>query len=344
VWSQRLVDQATSMISGTPFSSAYTGIYGTKTSTDAYSINLYEVPANTPRVPVWATSDKYYGSGTSRVSFRDKLDEGVPLPDPALLPGNRIQPSGTDGSIIIVCGREAWELWRFAPTTTTAGYDWLCSQGGYIADITTHPGWWAGSGNENAPLRGGDFGVSASGMSYLGPILTGSDFYADEIRHPLAVALPSTGGYGTADFPYFVFPATRGDRLGALRPATDGTSGDTVKLPEGAQFRLLPSEWTNDAIAAYAAAHGKTTGGTSGSTPAVLAKVMRAARDYSIVVSDFAQIIGFSAESDSTYGTPYNPYTAEQRPVWGNFGQQLPWASFVQVAPPTSTVAVQGWS
>lgn len=350
-WSKRLADQTSSVINGTPFGNAYTGQNGTKTSTNSYSVAIYQVPLNTPRVPVWVRSDKYYNNNGVRVSLRDQF-AAVPLPDASLLPNGRIEPDGTDGACIIICGKEAWEPWRFSSaadaskysgdTTTPDGYGWACQQGGYIADITTHPGWWAGSGDENAPKRGGDFGVSASGMSYLGPILTGSDFYASTIRHPLSVALPETGGTGTVDYPRFVFPATRGDRLGNLRDAPDGTSGDVVKLPEGSRFRLPPAQWTDAVIDAYALTKGKTSNGNGGSTAAVLGKVLRCLRDYGLIVSDFAQIVGFSAESDSTYGTPYNPYAVEQRPVWGNFGQQLPWDAFVQVPPLTTSIAVQG--
>lgn len=343
----RMVSQFNARTTGTTPLVGYDPPYNTDVATGNYSICIYEMPANTPRIPVYSTSRKYYTDAVtgSTVELRDIYNAGIPLPTPNTNGlGANIAPAGSDGSIIVIdtATYELWELWRVKPATSSAAlagnYTWECSQGGYMKDYRFHPGWWSGSADGVIP-RGGDFGVSASGSSYLGPILTGADFYATDITHPLTVALPITGGVAGVDARR-ILPATRYDEHNFT--PTDATVANNYRIAEAVRFRLPPAKYTDAYITTYANANGKSVADTTGSTAATLAKVLRCARDYGIIVCDSAQVIGYSAEHDMTYATPYNPYSTAQKPAWGDFGAQIPYADLVQVEVPLFQFHEQG--
>ncbi|MGY1604677.1 hypothetical protein [Geodermatophilus sp. SYSU D00815] len=325
----RLAFQAQLGPDSTPVSFGWAAPYNTAVSTTDYSLCIYTMPADWPRTKVYSRREK--------TGLQEVLDRGVPVPDPADLPDGNIAPEGTDGAIIIIQGTELWEFWQFGEGGPS-GYDWSCEQGGHMADYTTHPGWWAGSsafgGGSDGRVEGYDWGVSACGQSYLGGILTAEDFYADAIRHPLPLALPITGA-GSAS-PSHLLPATRYDQNN-FTDADDATA-DPYRLPEGARFRL-PADFDIEGWVAERALPPEEAG-DDGSTAEVLSKVLVCLRDYGLFIAESAGIVGFSGEHEKVYGTPYHPYPADQIPLWGNFGQQLPWSSLVQVEPPTTDISV----
>lgn len=328
----RLAYQATMGQNSTPVSMPYGAPYNTGISTTDYSIAVYVMPEDAPRVPVWARD-------TGKTGLQSQLDQGVPMPDPTKLPDGTVAPKGTDGAIIIICGDELWELWQVNPAeagTDPAGYGWRCQQGGYMENYHTHPGWWSGSpfygGGSNGRVSGYDWGVSASGQSYLGGILTAEDFYADAIEHLLPLALPITGA--GASTPGMVLPATRYDQNNLTYASNE--VADAYRLPEGARFRLP----TSFDIEGWVSAHAVASSGQTGSTATVLRKILVCLRDYGLMIAESAGIVGFSGEHEKVYGTQYHPYTAAQKPQWGNFGQQLPWSSLVQVTAPTVDISV----
>lgn len=336
----RLVTQANAEPGSSPLNVVYGSPFNTQTATGAYSIPVWRVPLNQPRVPVWSRSDKYLYPGRE-VDLRATLDLGVPLPDVANIPDGSIAPSGTDGACIVLCGHEMWEFWQFAPSTPgtdPAGYDWRCVQGGYIADIRTHPGIWSSSsffgGGSNGQVNGADWGVSASGISYLAMMLKYEDWIAPDILHPMSLSTFLTGGAGVE--PNKLYPAVRNDKFN-LTNSSDATA-DPYRLPEGTRFRLDPAF----DIDTWANTHGLAQAGVDGATAAVLAKVLRCIRDYGMFITDTAGVLGFSAEANKVYGTPYGPATYDNRPIWGNFGQQMPWSSFQQIVAPTSDISVPG--
>jgi hypothetical protein len=327
-----------------PLKSYYGAPYQTVTDQTDQSQPTYEVPLNQPRVKVWARRDQSYvdGGGTT-IHLRDQL-LSVPIPDRTLLNKKTdgslgdIEPSGSDHAVIIICGYEAWEFWIFGAAvagTDPAGYNWKCEQGGYMADIRYHPGWWSGSGGANNPV-GGDFGLSATGGSYLGCILTSVDFVSADINHPMAVGLPLTGIPG-GGFTQSLYPATREDTYNGF--VSTNAQADPYRVPEGARFRLPAATWTDAYITNYASTRGQTDH-TYGTDPGTLAKILRCLRDYGVIIFDSAGVIAFAAEGDQTAGTPYNPQSTA--PAWGNFGQTLPWSSFVQVVAPTVQFATPG--
>lgn len=297
-------------------------------STD-YSLCIYTMPEDWPRTPVW--------SRRSKEGLQEVLDRGVPVPDPADLPDGEIAPAGTDGATIILQGDELWELWQFAPGGPD-GFDWSCEQGGYMRNFGEHPGWWAGSpafgGGTPPRVLGDDWGVSACGQSYLGGILTAEDFYSAAIEHPLPLALPITGG--GLSTPTHVLPATRYDQLNFTYASDD--EADRLRLPEGVRYRL-PHPFD---IEAWVEQRALSEPSAEGSTAEVLRKVLVCLRDYGLFVAESSGVVGFTAEHEKVFGTPYHPFTAEQRPQWGNFGQQIPWSDLVQLEPPEVDVSVPG--
>jgi len=313
----------------TSVGAGYPPPYNTGISTSDYALCIYTMPADWPRTKVHSNRDK--------TGLQDVLDRGVPVPDPKDLPDHTVAPQGTDGSVIIIQGSELWEFWQFQPGGPS-GYDWSCEQGGYMADYTTHPGWWAGSavfgGGEDGRVLGYDWGVSACGQSYLGGILTAEDFYADAIRHPLPLGLPITGE--TSSSPPLVLPATRYDDSNFT--TGDDAAADAYRLPEGARFRL-PADFDVDG---WVAQKALDEAGDDGSTADVLRKILVCLRDYGLFVAESAGIVGFSGEHEKVYGTRYHPFPKDKIPDWGNFGQQVPWSSLVQVTPPTTDISVPG--
>lgn len=325
----RLAFQAAMGQETRPVALPYSYPFNIGISTTDYSVCIYVMPSDWPLTKVWSNREK--------TGLQEVLDRGVPVPDPADLPDGNVAPSGTDGSIIIIQGDQLWELWQFQPGGPE-GYPWSCEQAGHMADHDQHPGWWAGSaafgGDQDGRVLGYDWGVSASGQSYLGGILTAEDFFADVISHPLPLALPITGEGSST--PPRLLPATRYDQLN-LTYAPDEVA-DAYRLPEGARFRLPPSF----DIDGWVSTHAQPAADETGSTAPVLAKILRCLRDHGLIVVESAGIVGFSGEHEKVFGTRYHPYGADQRPQWGNFGQQLPWTALVQLEPPTTDISVPG--
>lgn len=350
---ERLTYQATMTTSSTPVTGTYAAPYNTATnggsattSTSAFALPWYRMPADTPRVPVWHVGQPV---GSFKPNLQPVLDAGVPLPNPALLPDGTIPPSGSDGSVIITQGDELWELWKVMPRaeglslgyTIPDGYDWICRQGGHMANRNAHPGIWAAGAGGGGRVAGWSWGVGASGHAKSGGLLTAHDYYADVIAHPLELALPLTGGSQATDpvEPSSLLSATRYDRLTFVPGGTGAQPlAENYRIPEGAHFRL-PTTFDIDS---YIADLPVVAAGANGANPETLRKVLIAIRDYGLLVVDSSGVVTFSAEHPKTYGTPYNPYSAAQIPTWGNFGQQIPWASLVQLAPPTTDISVPG--
>jgi len=338
------------------------GVYRTRISTGEYSIPSYRMPLDWPRTKVAQTSKegamrtKWITVNGVRRYFQEDLDKngGVPLPNPADLPDGLIQPEGTDGSVIITCGHELWEMFVFRAldparsadaAALAEGYTFRCAQGGYIADTRYHPGWWASSRNESNP-KGGDYGVGAPGCAYSGFTLTADDYNAPDILHPLSLSLYITGGEdaladdpGSVARPDYFLPATRYDKYNYSR--SSDLAVNRFRIPEGVRFRLPPEKWTDEYLNAYAAAKGRPQTDGYGATAPELAKFLRCLRDFGMVITDTAaNILGLSAEHNKTFGTQYNK--AEKKPNWGDPMLQFPWRDFVVVAPHPVQIAVPG--
>jgi len=175
-------------------------------STDRYSVPIYRVPADQPRVAV--RLEGHPTDGALRAAWRK-----VPLP------GRARPAAGSDGHLVVwqPHSDRLWEFWRLR--RTPAG--WVAGWGGAMRDVSTAPGVydrrsWPGS----EPW----WGASASSLSIAGGLITLEDLEAGEIDHALAISLPEIRAG------VYALPARR----------SDGTSTDPLSLPEGAHLQLDP--------------------------------------------------------------------------------------------------------
>ena len=157
----------------------------------------------TPEVDKQGACDPYFPSDTGP----------IPIPPGAMT-------SGVGDSPLIVYdaseGRD-WELWQAVPTGS--GH-WQACDGGYLADLSRTPGVWSDG-----------FGLSATGDSYLGTLITEADIASGSIRHVMAFTLRD----GSCDS--FAAPATRSDsNCVARNEPPEGTilfMPPTVVMPSG---------------------------------------------------------------------------------------------------------------
>lgn len=180
-------------------------------NTSQWSVPLYKVPADQPKV---------------RVQLRSKP---LRLPSPTLaaawekvpLPANPLPASGTDRPLV-VWQPSSGSLWEFWGMSQEADGSWRAAWGGAIKDVASNPGVY---GSEAWLGADASWGSSASGVSILGGLITFEDFERGKIDHALAMAIPRVraGEY--------TLPANR----------TDGGSSDPLSLPEGAHLRLDPN-------------------------------------------------------------------------------------------------------
>jgi hypothetical protein len=298
----------------------YAKPYNTITASTSYTFPIYVMPENTPRQTIYLTDPSDHGNLQAYMNAHP-----CPLPDPTKISTGLIQPAGTDAEVAVLCGNELWEFWVFSSAGTNAinaGYTWQCKDFGYIADITKSNGFYAS--NQYLSPYGNIYsmGVHAAGCCSLFGLLRAEDYLSGTINHALCLALPITGQRPQTGSPIDkLLPATRND-LSLGFDGTDAQAGP-YSIPEGSWFRL-PAGF--DTVA-WAAANN------SSSSQTVVEMVCRAIRDYGVMICDGSGVMQFWAEDTQTFGTPYNPYSTAQKPVWGNFGQDLPWSKMVQIAP-----------
>jgi hypothetical protein len=177
--------------------------YGPWINTTQYSIPVYTVPRNEPRVPVSLDISGPGTVGELATAFR----AGVPIPPGATA------AKGTDASMVIwqPSRNELWELWH----AVYADGGWHARWGGRMSDVSGNLGYFTSPSN---------WGGSATSLSLLGGLITPRDLRAGAINHTLALAIPQ------AEAKRFVFPAQR----------TDGNDTSSTQIPEGTRFRLRP--------------------------------------------------------------------------------------------------------
>jgi hypothetical protein len=176
-------------------------------NTAAYSVPIYEVPADQPTVTVELDSSPI-------IAPLQAAWEAVPLPPTA-------QPAaGTDKHLVVwqPSTDRLWEFWKL--THDSAG--WHAAWGGAMQDTSASSGAY---GPASWPGAKAQWGASASSLSIAGGLITLEDLALGEINHALAISVPNVraGVYAS--------PAER----------SDGKSTSVTSLPEGARLRLNPS-------------------------------------------------------------------------------------------------------
>jgi hypothetical protein len=184
---------------------------GPSINTSRWSVPLYRVPADQPRV---------------RVRLRSRPER---LPVPALrrawgsVPLPRFpRPARGRDRPLVVWQPSSDSLWEFWGMRRALHGGWKAAWGGAIRRVTRSSGVY---GPRAWPGADSSWGASASALSIVGGLITFEDLERGRIDHALAMSIPRVraGEYS--------LPARR----------TDGTSTDPLSLPEGAHLRLDPA-------------------------------------------------------------------------------------------------------
>jgi hypothetical protein len=227
-------------------------------NTNPYSSPIYIVGADTATVSVaqWDCQNRGY---------RDKqLDQQwleVPIPPYA-------EPSdGTDSEMTIYqpSTDTMWEFWK----ARNSGGQWQACWGGRMLSVSKNKGIWQHP-----------YGTTATGLPFLGGLITVDELRRGTINHAIGIALVETENWNV-----FSWPANRSDGYNPLHLPN--------RIPEGLRFRLDPSVDIN-AIKLHP-----------------LAKIIaRAAQIYGFVVWDKGGAVTLRAENPKRFtviGQP-NPY------------------------------------
>jgi hypothetical protein len=110
-----------------------------------------------------------------------------------------------------------WELWHLR----RQGAGWFADWGGATDRLRTNPGYF---GPGDWPGAGENWGVSASGLTLSGGLLTLADLHSGKIDHALALSIPEAAAG------VWTWPAQR----------TDGVDPSPTAIPYGTRFRLAP--------------------------------------------------------------------------------------------------------
>ena len=246
-------------------------------NTTSYSIPVYTVPADQPTVPV-----QFEGSGNAALA---EAWSAVPLPPTA------VPAVGHDGSLVV------WQpstnrLWEFHKLVHEAD-GWKGNWGGAMQNVSSNPGVY--DGPEAWPGAETWWGMSASSLSLVGGLISLEDLEKGVINHALEMAIPNVRAG------VFASPAQR----------SDGKTGGSLSLPEGAHLRLNPD-------LDLAALH----------LPRLTLMIAEAAQRYGIFVTDGSSDVEIDAQDPTPTGT--NPYIGPDGYFEGQHPDQLlasfPWS------------------
>lgn len=239
-----------------------TAYYGNVSiNTWSYSSPVYTVDsiATTVSVTQWDCQRKGFLDAGLKLQWAT-----VPIPDYAA------PASGTDGEMTIYqpATGTIWEFWRASKDSSG---QWKACWGGRMQ--------YANSGNGIWPAY---YGVTATGLPFLGGQITAEELVRGEIRHAIGIALVDVEAAKI-----FSWPAVR----------SDGYNPQNLpnRIPEGLRFRLDPAV-NVDSLPMTAA--GKT--------------IAKAAQKYGFVVWDRAGSLSLRVQNPLSYTLigQTNPYPA----------------------------------
>jgi hypothetical protein len=174
-------------------------------NTTSFSVPIYVVPANQPRVPVRLVGGAtQWGQG-----FQRAIRAGVPIP-PHARPA-----AGSDSHIVIYqpSTDTMWEFW----TALRRGAGWEAGWGGVMHRVSQSAGHFQA-------IESVQTGATATSLPLVGGLITLRDLRRRKIDHALAIAIPDSR-HGV-----WSRPAQR----------SDGPNPSPDAIPAGARFRLDP--------------------------------------------------------------------------------------------------------
>ena len=249
-------------------------------NTTSYSVPVYTVPAGQKTVKVTLRNNK----GTATQAQLQSQFNAVPIPSGATASGD------SDASMVIwqPSSDTLWEMWQVKYNWL---FGWSFAWGGRIQNVSASPG-----------IIPSPLGATATGLPWVGGLMSISELQAGSIDHALAFVVPHPAAYK------YVWPAQR----------TDGDGAQTA-IPEGTRFRL-PAGLNIDAL---------------GLSP-VATMMAKAVQRYGMILHDKGGAVGFFAEDPTQYTSKgaTNPYPAL-------FGGQapdkvlagFPWSQLEAVSP-----------
>jgi len=254
----------------------YQNNYG---SVGVNTMPIYEVGPGTPDSSISPRS----GCG----NFLGSTGNKIPVPSYLNLNGSGDNPLGLyDPST-----DQLWEFWQFGGSNGNFTACW----GGQVPLGTT-----TGVFPQN-------YGLSATGISYVATTITENDVASGSINHAVAVILPSNCAH-------YIFPADRGDCNGSNQPH------------EGQWFRFAPG-----------------TSMPGGLTP-FAQMVFKAISTYGMIVVDQGGAVMLEAEQDADWGAQGHSGPAPVGQSWN--GRQeyqvvasLPWQDLQAIDEPFSLTA-----
>jgi len=265
VWNAPLPDNAPLDPQSTPITSAFRAEIarelaartGPWIQTTDYSTPIYTVGPGQPRVRIALDVTASYGATLQRAFA------SVPLPADAR------PATGADGHLTVYqpSTDSLWEFWQLRRLTD----GWHASWGGAMQRVSLSAGYFSAA---SWPGAGTHWGATATSLPLVAGTMLVSELLAGKVDHALALSVPN------ARAGVFAFPAQR----------TDGTSTDSVALPEGARLRLDP-QLNIDAL----------------NLPPLVRTMAVAAQRYGMIVRDKTNAAtGFFAEDPTPTGV--NPY------------------------------------
>jgi hypothetical protein len=197
-------------------------------NTDSYSVPVYTVGADVPRVHV--TMDVW--APKLQADF-----DSVPIPDGA-------QPAGGADRHLTIYQPSTdtlWELWLASREPD----GWHARWGGKMTGVSTNPGYF------DSP-----YGATATSLPLLGGLITIEELKRGEIDHAIAVAIPNTAAAT------YTWPAQRGD--GTTAGAGGIPEGTRFRIDPDLDLSKLHLSRTGLVIARAAQKYGIVVRDTSG--------------------------------------------------------------------------------
>lgn len=224
--------------------------YGTVSlNTDAYTSPVYIPKSTDPivKVNVFDCQNRGWIDSGLQAQFAQ-----VPMPAYALA------SAGTDEEMTIYqpSSDTIFEFWQMEKV----GSQWQACWGGRMQQASKNPGYFSSS-----------YGTTATGLPFLGGMITAEELQRGEIRHAIGVALPAPLSYAVVSW-----PAQRSDGW--------ASAASGALIPEGQRFRLDPSV-NVDAL----------------NISSVAKIIAKAAQKYGFVVWDKSGSVALRAENVMSY-------------------------------------------